>query len=526
MAGETPGPWSFDRYPWLLEMHNACDLRDGRYIWEKVIGKKGAQLGFTEWALNVTLKMIDMDGKSVLYVLPATNPDASDFSTSRFDPALELSPHLADMFSDVQNVMHKRAGAANLFIRGSRSRSQMKSLPVDLIVFDEVDEMVQKNITLAWERMSGRTNKLGLYISTPTVDDIGIDRLYKTSTCELFFFKCPHCGKWENLEWPDSMVICGEVSTDPKVRDSHLICRKCKGILDHWTKSEWLKDGKWVPAHPDRNERGFHVNQLYSPTVAPWEIVKNYLLSRHSEADTQEFFNSKIGICYTAPDARLTDADLTAVRGDYPMSRRSSNRFITMGVDVGVDLHYEVDEWTFRADAPTPDINLLSSCRVVQTGKVKHFEQLDELMRNHQVSFCVIDRNPETRKAREFCLRWPHRAAMCLYIRGVSSKNILYDMIDQSVKVDRTSWMDLALGRVRAGRIQLPADTPFEYTEHLKAPVRSYSKDKTGNPVSSYVTGENVADHHAHSRVYAEIALPLACGAARNQDINEVFHHG
>jgi hypothetical protein len=526
MAGESPGPWSFKKYPWLLEMHNACDMRNNNYRWEKIIGKKGAQLGYTEWALNVVLKMIDMDNKSVLYVLPATNPDASDFSTSRFDPALELSPHLARMFSDVQNVMHKRAGAANLFIRGSRSRSQMKSLPVDLIVFDELDEMVLKNVTLAWERMSGRSNKLGLYISTPTHDDIGIDAMYKGSTRDKFNFKCPGCGKYITLEWPDNFKLCGDNSTDPAIGQSHMFCTLCGKVLQHELKSDWLSTGMWVSEFEDRASRGFHVNQLYSPTVSPVEIARTYFASRISQADTQEFFNSKIGICYTAPDARITDADILACMGTYGSVNNSSKGITTLGVDVGSDIHYEVNSWTFDPNVRTSDINLLAKSAVIDSGTVKDFEGpngLDGLMHRHNINYCVIDKHPETRKAREFCTRWWGRASMCLYIKGLSSKAIVHDQAEQTVRVDRTAWMDLALGRVRSQRITFPKDTSFSYKEHLKAPVRSYSKDDTGNPVAKYVTGENAADHSAHARVYAEVALPLACSLVRNQDINKVF---
>jgi len=122
MGQPFPGPWSFKYHPWAKGMHD-CTA-------EIMVGQKGAQLCYTEVGLNKSYYNIDVLGNSVLYVLPASTPDAADFSTSRFDPALELSPHLASLFSDVKNIGHKRAGSANLFIRGSRSRNQLKSIPV------------------------------------------------------------------------------------------------------------------------------------------------------------------------------------------------------------------------------------------------------------------------------------------------------------------------------------------------------------------------------------------------------------
>ena len=115
---------------------------------------------------------------------------ATDFSTSRFDPALELSPHLNNLFSDVKNVGHKRAGSANLFVRGSRSESQLRSIPAGVLIFDEVDVMVQRNIILALERASGQVHKLFMFLSTPTIDNFGINDCFSLvlAECVRIFF--------------------------------------------------------------------------------------------------------------------------------------------------------------------------------------------------------------------------------------------------------------------------------------------------------------------------------------------------
>jgi phage terminase large subunit GpA-like protein len=121
------------------------------------VGQKSAQMGYTETVLNITFYNIDVRNIDCLYVLPAKTPDASDFSAARFDPALELSPHLSKIFSEVKNVGHKRAGTTNLYIRGSRSRAGLKSVPVGFIVLDELDEMTQENVRwLLKERRSGQ----------------------------------------------------------------------------------------------------------------------------------------------------------------------------------------------------------------------------------------------------------------------------------------------------------------------------------------------------------------------------------
>lgn len=132
MGTPFPGPWRFDHHPWLLEMHDAEE--------DLLIGQKAAQMGYTEWAMNTAFFSMDIFGYDVLYILPSSD-DASDFSSGRFDPALELSPHLRNFFADVNNVGLKRAGNNILYVRGSRSRSKLKSVPTPVMIYDEVDEM-------------------------------------------------------------------------------------------------------------------------------------------------------------------------------------------------------------------------------------------------------------------------------------------------------------------------------------------------------------------------------------------------
>jgi hypothetical protein len=49
--------------------------------------------------------------------------------------------------------------------------------------------------------------------------------------------------------------------------------------------------------------------------------------------------------------------------------------------------------------------------------------------------------------------------------------------------------------------------------------VRIYEKDTDGNLVGKYVKGDNNNDHFAHSRNYAEIALPLAVSVGAPQSM-------
>lgn len=516
-----PGPCDFKHHPWSVEMHDAPE--------SFIVGQKAAQMGYTEVVLNRCFAVIDLFGRSVLYVLPASNPDASDFSTSRFDPALESSPHLAQLFTNVKNVGHKRAGHANLFIRGSRSRSQLKSVPVSDIIFDEVEEMVQENITLAFERASGQPEKSIFMLSTPSIALVGINAWFNDSTQDHFFFECPLCSQMTELTFPDCLIITTDDFKSKEIFKSHLVCKECKGILEHNNKAEWLKNGVWVSSYPDRVYRGFYINQLYSMTIQPHEIATAYLKAQINPTDEQEFYNSKLGLPHEVVGARVSETDLqnciAAGGGFKKLLSAPPDRLITMGCDIGKMIHFEIDEWTLEKPSITMDVNLLATPKVILEGKVEHFEQLDELMKRYFVKMCVVDVDPEGRKTLEFAHRWYGLVKRCRYSKGIAGRQMRIDPTESEhlINVDRTSWMDVALSRYRNKKILLPLDVSAEYRSHVQAPVRVYKRDQDGNPIGRYVKKENEPDHAAHARVYAEIALIFAVQALGSHDLRGIL---
>ena len=508
MGKPYPGPWSFKYHPWLREMQDSTAMFN--------VGQKAAQMGFTECVLNKTFYEMDINGVSCLYVLPTKTPDASDFSASRFDPARELSDYLQRLFSDVKNVGHKRAGAVNLYIRGSRSRAGLKSVPVGFLVLDEVAEMCQENIPLALERMSGQVDKMCWAISTPFIEGEDINKLYNKSTQEHFFFICPHCGRLTELIFPECFVYTAE-----NLKDSHYICKECQHILEHKAKCDWLATGRWVPQNTSSDTRGFHVNQMYSSVISPAEFAVFYRDSLTNAADEQEFYNSKLGLPHEPEGARVTTEAIESCITSRRKSELLTYDIVTIGIDVGKFLHYEIDGWKFPATMQTSDLNMEAKCFLLDEGQLDHFEQLDALMYKYQINFGIIDANPERRKAFEFAMRFYGHIKLCFYGQGISGKQVsIGKEEEQTITVDRTSWMDMSLSRFRNQTIQLPMDISIQYRNHIKAPVRIMVPDKNGNTVAKYNEGSK-EDHLAHARTYSEIALQFAASINVSQDITE-----
>jgi hypothetical protein len=518
MGEPFAGPYGFKYHPWCREVH------DSRASFNSIM--KAAQMGLTEVAINVAFFTVDMLKRDVLYVLP-TALNASDFSKSRFNTALLHSPYLSNLFTDTNTVGLKQAGGVNLYIRGSRGDSNLKSIPVSVLVLDECDEMDQKQIWLALERLSGQLHKFVFSLSTPKIPNKGIHKLYLQGTQEHFYFKCPRCGRTTEMIFPDCLEICGESITDPDVRRSHLKCKECKGRIEHEEKPDFLKPGFWEPTvKVDDDHRSFYINQMYSYTVKPHDLAMAYFRGVGDEAAMVEFFNSKQGLPYIPDGGQVTEGEIdNAVRNYFKADQRpdiGTNRCIVMGVDQGKMNNVVVVEYLLAGGGM--DINAAAHAKVLWEGTLPgdDFETLDPLMREWQVRACVIDADPQINDARRFARRFPGYVYLCRYRRGVTGKELQVTEEDSGspiVTVDRTNWLDAAMGRFHSDRIHIPGDTSLEFKDHLHALVRTYEKDDQGNSKAVYLnTGP---DHFAHALNYAEIALPLAAGIGSGGDVDE-----
>lgn len=515
-GGELAGPWSFQWHPWSKEMHD-CQA-------PFMVGMKSAQMAYTETLMNKTFFNMDIKNVNCLYVFPNKNPDASDFSASRFDPALELSPHIKMMFSDVKNIGHKRAGAANLWIRGSRSRVGLKSIDPTFVALDEVDEMDQDNIQLALRRTDGQSAPEIAAISTPTVPDYGIHKMFLSSSQDRWMFECPNCNKLMMLEFPDCLVVIGDDLLDPRIKESHVICSLCKKKIEHEDKIKSMRaTGQWVPLYPEVTERrGFYVNQLASLRKKPDRIAITAIEAESSPSAEQELWNSIAGLPHVVAGGRVEDHHIDACfkterRMDDPVP---SFKIRTMGCDIGKWLHYEIAGW--KVAKLGPDLNAVAHCEVIKVGKVQHFHELKQLMREYQIQFAVLDKQPEERAVYDFCCNFWGRAKRCHYSRGVGTKKMVVRENDEDhlVSVSRTFWLDTSLGRIRAGNIIFPKDLPKEYRDHMKCLVKKYkSADENTDQDETAVYVKTGPDHYAHARNYNEMALPLAASLATNQNI-------
>ena len=515
-------PFSTKYHPWMKEM------LDSKATFNYVM--KGTQLGISELALLIALFTVAIRKTNALYVLPTTII-AGNFSKGRISPAVRQSPNLKHLFvNDVDSVLLKQtAEGINLYITGAKGEANLREKPASVLLLDEVDVMNDKQVGEAIERLSGHIHKIIWGLSTPNIPGMGIHKLFMTGTQEYFYFKCPCCSRLTTLVWPDCMEIIGESVFDPRVKESFLKCKECKGKLPHETKPEWLDKAIWVPHHKeaDENRRSFQISQMFSFTVPPPEIVAKHFEAQSSDIAEQQLWNDKLGLPFVGEGSQATDEMINDAmkRGGHSICdtrpATKEDAFTTLGVDTGKTCWYVVVDWE-KVNFESNDINAHSIARVVDFGKVSEedYGRLDELMYEWQPYHVVIDPDPNINDARRFARAWEGWVKLCRYRSGLVEREVRVTDEDSGAPfaiVDRTNWVSAALRRFPQNRIILPRDISPEFRAHMKAQIRTYRKNEAGDMRAEWVrTGP---DHWAHALTLAEVALPFAAAMQTDQPL-------
>lgn len=432
---------------------------------KEVVIMKGAQLGVSELAVNLGLYVVDNIG-DVMYLLPGGG-DASNFSSGRFNPAIENSERLSNLFNDVSNIGHKRTGERNLFVRGANSESGLRSTPVDFLVIDEYSLMPERSVELALDRLDASEYKWILKLSTPLLPEMNIHSAFLQSDQREFFVKCQKCGLEQPVDFFENIFLNHE-------KESYFYgCKKCKTELNR-------NIGQWK-ALAKSKVPGYHISQTLSPTVSADDLIDKFEKTKFSATVKENFYNSKLGLPYVCEGDKLLHEDIEAAKFEEVKSPQ------VCGIDVGSYLHV---------------IFYDSFGNICKVQKYRDFAEVERIILQSGITVAVIDAMPETRKARELqeSLKKNCKVFLCRYVDNSKAElNFTENDDSQFVTADRTSICDAIVGRYKTKTIKIPGTVDEEFCNQLKAPMRTIV-----DGVPRYV--EVGADHYFHANVYAEIA--------------------
>lgn len=452
------------------------------------INIKATQGGYTSHAMLWTIyKARFKNIRGALYLFPSRT-DVSDFSKGRIDPLIDDNPDtIGQWIRDTDATNIKRIWNTFLYLRGMKSKLSLKSVPADLIVFDELDEAPQNMVDVAMRRMDHAEDGGEVeMLSNPTLPDYGIDKAFQKTDQRFWLLKCPRCREYHNLieEFPSCFV---RKNNGDVIR----ACLKCGKELDP-------AKGQYVAKFPGiTDKRGYSYSQLYSqfPAAEPKKILETY----NTTTNFRDFWNLIIGIPFVEAHNRLTVEQVLALCGNEGISEKDPGP-CSMGVDQNKGIHVVVGKKSESYQG-----------KIIHLGIYKTFEELDRIMNNFNVGRCVIDAQPEMRAARAFANRFKGRVFLNWY-REFQKGHYKWDEGSLTVVCNRTESLDASHDEIMLGDIILPkvSDMTTLFAKHLHNVAKKLEEDESGSKWYTYVKLGD--DHFRHAFNYEAMARQYSLG--------------
>ena len=355
-SAAEPGPWRTERTPYLREPMNAWTDPKIRHI----VMVAASQVGKSEFLNNCIGYVIDQDPGSILFVHPTTI-DAKEYSKLRIAPMIRDCPTLRKKVSDPKSrdsgntILQKTYPGGILTMCGSTEAHALASKPIRYVLGDERDRWALSAGNegdpwdLAMARQTTFYNAKSGEVSTPTVKNASaIEAAYATGTMERWKSRCPHCGKYHEIQWADirfehdEIIVAGKKTY--KVRS---VCYACPGCGCISTEAEMKRaPARWEadnPAAYEQGTRSFWLNAFVSQW-ASWEsIILKYLNAIGSTRKMQVVYNTCFGELWEDRGDLEDEDSLMARREEYPAELPEGVLVLTAGVDTQDDrMEYEI----------------------------------------------------------------------------------------------------------------------------------------------------------------------------------------
>ena len=342
-------------------------------------------------------------------------------SSLRFIDAVRSVPEVhALMTQDAADGSGTKSGEGNVGLRQiakavflfawTSGRATTESMPMDVLSFDEVQEMTVAQIEKTLERISASRVRSVIMGSTANWPEADIHHWFLLGTQHEFHSKCPTCSKAKPLA--DYFPEC--IRFDPARDTYRYVCPN-----GHWLDDP--QEGEWIAKFPERDRgpqydvprkerklriRSIHFPQFLSPTISAEEIITAY----NTATDMKNFFNRKLGKPYLDPSQVPVTlehlANCVAVGKRLGVAWKSRASGCYMGIDQMGNFNVHVIKERL------PD-GRQAVVHVEETYSSDPFARSSELMEQFGVSVCVVEINPNYNDAKKFAARHKGKVFIC-----------------------------------------------------------------------------------------------------------------
>jgi phage terminase large subunit GpA-like protein len=354
--GTTSRPGPFKPETFQLEMMNV--ILDP--LVHEIVVMKCTQVGYSDAVLNnVVGYFVDCVPLPMMLVQP-TIENANQFGKKRITPMIQSCPALRSKIKDPtarrsgNTLQLKEFPGGFLKLTGANSGAGLRSDPVPIVLFDEIDgypidvEGEGDPIAIGTRRTDSYADYKIVKGSTPAKPKgiSPIERDFERSDKRRFYVPCPFCSLEQVLWWRDPQSkeyrLYFETNSDNQVDAASVayVCSGCKAKIPERFKQQMLNAGRWIAEFPDRPVVGFHLNALYSPWRENWFQLAQEWHEANLEKNPEKlkaFINLRLGETWEEQGDSVEAITLKARLEPYQAEVPDGVGLLTASVDVQGD---------------------------------------------------------------------------------------------------------------------------------------------------------------------------------------------
>ena len=358
-VSSRPGKMDCMETPWMLFVMDCLDNPDITAI----VGKKSAQIAWTETINNWIGRTIDLDPRNMMIAFPRA-ASAQKFYKEKLVPYITHTPVLKEKIGSLAKVSHKHIPFPGgfLILANAGTAEDGKSSVIPYVIVEEPDG-VKKDVNnqgdgmaILKQRMKSFSDCKLIYAGTPTDKDFSqVDIAYEQSNKMVYMVPCHHCNQFHALDFQN--LKCDPFQNrridelygkyDPET--AYYECPNCLGI---WTNDEknsnvkraiefhnkgWIATAPWVT-----DTFGFAFNELLSSfdasslvNLAKQKLKAEVSYEAGHDGLMKSFTNNSMGEAYIPLNSGIDVETLKGMRLNYPENVVPYDGLVlTAGVDV------------------------------------------------------------------------------------------------------------------------------------------------------------------------------------------------
>ena len=340
------GAWITARFPFLRRIMKCLSPSS---IARMIVVMKGAQLGFTETAINWILYNAHCHPGPLLYT-QKTDDATKDFSNQKLKPSILVCEALRGVLGDQRPKQYASSWDNKAYpggfavLGGANSTPFLRSKSLRDAIADEEDTFERSlgnegsPIWLIIKRMVNFPDKKFFRLSTPLIAETStIEPAYDSGSEEQYYVPCPHCNaagdhdgnmfviEWENIKYSEELD-----PTTGNPLDVWCECPHCAERIDETLWKTWMLDnGDWFSTKNsstrykvgDVKNPSFQISSLYSPFgFFSWEDAVGEWFEYQRTKDIallQVFINQTLAQTFSLEGSDISYDYLYKRREDY-----------------------------------------------------------------------------------------------------------------------------------------------------------------------------------------------------------------